>query len=123
MIAVLFSFILFLFLTLLGKALMEALSFRFSILRGWLVAPSVGLAAIVLLTLNINQTGLPVKSFATVLALVSAVFIGVVFWWKRPIVPWKQLAPFLGIAFFSLLYTCWPMFLYGLRWFGYMNGD
>ncbi len=102
---------------------MEALAFRFSILRSWLLAPSVGLAAIVLLTLNINQAGLPVKSFASLLALALAVFIGVVFWWRRPVFPWKQLSPFLGAAIFSLLYTCWPMFLYGFRWYGYMNGD
>src|SRR5205814_416629 len=28
-----------------------------------------------------------------------------------------------GISSFSLVYTCWPMFLYGFRWVGYMNGD
>jgi hypothetical protein len=123
MVAALFAFLLFLFLTLLGKAVIEALSFRFSILRGWLLAPSVGMAAVVLLTLNINQAGLPVKSFASPLAVALAVFIGGVFWWKRPVFPWKQLGPFLGAAVFSLLYTCWPMFQYGFRWFGYMNGD
>src|SRR5579863_10739823 len=123
MLAALFALLLFLFLTLLGKAVMEALAFHFSVLRSWLLAPSVGLAAIVLLTLNINQRGLPVKSFASLLALALAVFIGVVFWWRRPVFPWKQLSPFLGAAIFSLLYTCWPMFLYGFRWYGYMNGD
>jgi hypothetical protein len=123
MVAVLFGFFLFLFLTLLGKAVMEALSFRFAVLRSWLLAPSVGLAAVVLLTLNINQAGLPVKSFASLLAMALAVFIGVVFWWRRPVFPWKQLSPFLGAAIFSFLYTCWPMFLYGFRWYGYMNGD
>ena len=123
MIAALFSLFLFLFLTLLGKAVMAALKFRCSILRSWLLAPSVGLAAVVLLTLNINQTGLPVKTFALTMTVVLAIFSVLVFWWKRPLFPWKQLAPFLGAAIFSLLYTCWPMFLYGFRWFGYMNGD
>lgn len=123
MIAALFALFLFLFLTLLGKAVMAALRFRCSILRGWLLAPSVGLAAVVLLTLNINQTGLPVKAFASTMTVVLAVLIVLVFWWKRPLFPWKQLAPFLGAAVFSLFYTCWPMFLYGFRWFGYMNGD
>ena len=102
---------------------MAALRYRCSILRSWLLAPSVGLAVVVLLTLNINQAGLPVKTFATTMAVILAIFIVLVFWWKRPLFPWKQLAPFLGAAIFSLLYTCWPMFLYGFRWFGYMNGD
>jgi hypothetical protein len=123
MVAALFTLLLFLFLTLLGKAVLEALSFHFSILRGWLLAPSVGLAIVVLLTLNLNQTGLPVRTFAATLSLAFGAFIGVVFWWKRPAIPWKQLAPFLGAALFSLVYTCWPMFLYGFRWYGYMNGD
>jgi len=123
MLALLFAVLVFLFLTLLGKAVIEALSFRFSILRGWLLAPSVGLALIVFLTLAINQAGLPIKSFASMLTATLAVFVAAVFWWKRPVFPWKQLAPFLGAAVFSLLYTCWPMLLYGFRWFGYMNGD
>jgi hypothetical protein len=123
MVAVLYALLLFLFLMLLGKAVMEAISFPFPILRGWLLAPAVGLAVVVLLTLNLNQTGLTVRAFAAPLTVALVAFMGAVFWWKRPIFPGEQLAPFFGAALFSLLYTCWPMFLYGFRWHGYMNGD
>jgi len=123
MLALLLAFSLFLFLTLLGKAVTEALQFRFPIIRSWLLAPSIGLATVVLLTLTLNQGGLPIKSFASWLTFALAVSVVAIFWWRRPILPWKQLWPFLGIALFSLMYTCWPMVLYGLRWVGYMNGD
>jgi hypothetical protein len=122
MLALLLTFSVFVFLMFLGKAVLEILDFRSPILRSWLLAPCVGLATLVLLTLNLNMA-LPVKLFGSWLTLALSFFIVVVFYWKRPIVPSKQLVPFLGIAFFSLLYSCWPMFLYGFRWVGYMNGD
>lgn len=123
MAAFLLAISLFVFLALVGKSVIEALSVRLGILRGWLLAPSVGLATVVLLTLNINQTGLSVRRFASALAAALAIFIAMVLWWKRPLVPWRRLAPFFGAALLSLLYSCWPMLLYGFRWYGYMNGD
>ena len=123
MLAFLITLILFIFLTLFGKAVMEAVRFHFSILRSWLVAPCIGFAVVELLTLALNQAGLPVKSFATWLTLGLVAFSGAVFWRRRPVVPGRQLAIFGGIALFSLVYTCWPMFIYGLKWVGYMNGD
>ena len=123
MLALLATVLLFVFLGLLGKAVMEAVRFRFPILRSWLLAPSVVTAVVVLLVLNISQAGLAVDSFAPWLTAGLALFTLAVFLWRRPFFPWRQLRIFLGIAFCSALYTCWPMFLYGFRWAGYMNAD
>jgi hypothetical protein len=123
MLALLLTLALFVFLGLLGKAVMEAVQFRFSALRSWLLAPSVGLAVVVLMVLNLNQAGLPIETFAVWLTSGLALFTVVIFRWRRPIFPWKALRVFLGIAVVSALYTCWPMFLYGFRWVGYMNAD
>jgi len=121
--ALLLTLVLFLFLMLLGKAILVALNFKFPILRSWLLAPSIGLAAIVLLVLNLNQAGLPIGSFASWLIVVLSVFIIGVFWRRRPVWPWKQLGAIVAIAMVALAYTCWPMFFYGFRWVGYLNAD
>ncbi len=123
MLALLLTFSLFLFLMFLGRAVMDALGLRFPILRSWLLAPCIGLSTVVLSTLNLNQTGLPIKVLGPWLTLAFIVFIVAVFYRKHPILPWRQLGVFIAIAFLSLLYSCWPMFLYGFRWVGYMNAD
>src|SRR2546428_1912477 len=123
MIALLLAYSLFLFLTFLGKAVLELMRFQFPIVRSWLLSPAIGLAITVLLVLNLNQAGLPVKSFASALALGLIFFILVVFWRRRPVFPYKQITPFFFLTLASLIYTCWPMFLYGSKWVGYMNPD
>src|SRR5437879_6432100 len=108
MFPLLLAFALFLFFTLVGKALLEAVPFPFPILRSWLVAPAVGLSVVVLLTLNLNQLGLPVKNFAWWMTAVLAVCIAFVFFKRKPTFPVTQLMISLGIALFATAYSGWP---------------
>jgi hypothetical protein len=72
---------------------------------------------------RISVWGVAFKNIGPWLTLGLAVFAGLVWWWRKPIVPWRQLAPFGAVALGYLLYTGWPLFLYGFNWISYGNDD
>jgi hypothetical protein len=88
-----------------------------------LLAPAVGVAAVVVPTVALNRLGLPVGSFALGLALVlggGACVIVVARRKRASLAPMLAFLPLLGAA---LLLTAWPMFLYGFGWLSYANED
>ena len=117
------SFAFLLFLAAIGRATLALCGWRGGILRAWLLAPATGLAVIVLALMAFSQGGLPIGRFAWPLTLGLAIFSAAIFWWRKPAVPWRALAPFLVIAFFSLLWTGWPMLRFGFGWLSYVNDD
>ncbi len=117
------SFAFLLFLAFTGRATLALCGWRGGILRAWLLAPAAGLAVVVLALMVFNQGGLPIGSFAWPLTLGLAVLSATIFWWRKPAVPWRALAPFVAIAFFSLLWTGWPMLRFGFGWLSYVNDD
>ena len=123
MFPLLLAFALFLFFTLVGKALLEVVRFPFPIFRSWLVAPAVGLSVVVLLTLNLNQLGVPVKNFAWWMTAALALGVALVFFKRRPIFPVMQLTISLGIALFATVYSGWPALKYSFGWEGFANHD
>ncbi|MEI6106022.1 MAG: hypothetical protein WCR49_03320 [Opitutae bacterium] len=123
MLAILFVLVLFVFFTLVGQAVISLLRPRMGVLWSWFVSPTVGLALLIVVMTRLNIWGLPVKAFGPWLALAMAVFAGLVFWWRRPYLPWRQLRWFLLPALFFVVYAGWPMLRYGFNWISYGNDD
>lgn len=117
------SFAFFLFLALIGRATLALCRWRGGVLRAWLLAPATGLAVIVLSVMALNQAGLPVRSFAWPLTLVLAAAATAIFFWRRPVLPVRALAPFVLVLLFSLIWTGWPALRFNFDWLSYVNDD
>lgn len=123
MTALLLVIALFLFLTFVGQAVISLIRPRFGVLWSWFIAPTVGLAVLVILTTRLNVWGIPVRTFGPWLTLGLGVFAAAVLAWRRPKFPWRQLWPFLLITFVYLVYTGWPLLRFGYNWVSYANDD
>ena len=128
MAALALSFAFFLFLTVLGWAVLSACKWRGGILRAWLLAPATGLATAVLAIMVLNQLDLPVRAFAWPMTLALAAFTAAIFVLHRQprhrlAFPARALAPFFGVALFSLLWTGWPALRFNFSWLSYVNDD
>ena len=117
------SFVFVVFLAFVGRATLTACQWRGGVLRAWLLAPAVGLAVVLLTTMMLNQTGLPVRSFAWPLTLALAAGTAAIFRWRRPLLPDRALAPFVAVALFSLCWVGWPHFRFNFDWLSYVNDD
>src|SRR6187431_1568993 len=104
MLALAYSFAVFLIWTLVGRALFALAAPRFGALRSWLLAPGVGLAACLLCLMVLNQLGWPIGRFTWPMTTVLIVAAAVVLWRRRPVFPTRVLLPFFGAALFSLLW-------------------
>ncbi len=123
MLALAFSFSVFLLWTLVGRAVLALVSPRFGVLRAWLLAPGLGLS-IILITLMVgNQAGWPIGAFARVMPAAWVVLAIGVLLWRRPVWSPRALVPFFGAALFSLLWTGWPALSTGFNWISYGNDD
>lgn len=114
---------LFLFLCLLGQAVISLFRPRLGVLWSWFAAPTVGLALVVVILTRLNVWGIPVRSAGPWLTAVLALCTAVVLWWRRPVMPWRQLWPFAAIALGYLVYVGWPMMRFGFNWISYGNDD
>jgi len=123
MIALLLVIGLFLYLTFVGQAVVSLLKPRLGVLWSWFIAPTVGLALVVVLVTRLNVWGIPVKDFGPWLTIGLAVASAAIFAWRRPTFPWRKLAPFFLIVVGYLLYTGWPMLRFGFNWISYGNDD
>src|SRR5450830_1194845 len=108
MVALAFTLGIFLFWTLVGRALLAAVSPRFGALRAWLLAPGLGLAIILISLMVGNQAGWPIGQFARAMPAAWAVLALAVLVWRRPCWSPRALVPFFGAALFSLVWTGWP---------------
>ena len=110
MLALAFSFSIFVLWTVVGRALLALCAPRFGALRSWLLAPGLGLSVVLISLMVGNQAGWPIRSFARpMIALWAAAAIAVLVW-QRPRVSWRALVPFFAAAVFSLVWTGWPAF-------------
>jgi hypothetical protein len=123
MIALITSLLIFTYLAVVGMATTEAVRFRCGLIRGWLIAPAVGLAVLTLSVMLLSQAGIPVQNFALSLTACLLVASTGVLWWRRPILPWRHVGPFWAVLLFALIYIGWQCFQYGFNWVGYGNGD
>ncbi len=123
MLALAFSFSVFLLWTLVGRALLAVVSPRFGVLRAWLLAPGLGLSIILISLMVGNQAGWPIGQFARVMPAGWAVLAIAVLLWRRPKWSPRALGPFFGAALFSLVWTGWPALQVGFNWISYGNDD
>lgn len=123
MIALLLVVALFVFLSIVGQAVISLLRLRMGVLWSWFMAPMTGLALLLAIGTRLNVWGIPFAYVGPWLTVGLAVFAAVVWWWRRPVIPWRQLAPFLVVTLAYLLYTGWPLLTYGFNWVSYGNDD
>eukprot|EP01035_Chromulina_nebulosa_P004823 gene4823-6567_t len=76
----------------------------------------------------LNQLDLPVRAFAWPMTLALAAFTAAIFVLHRQprhrlAFPARALAPFFGVALFSLLWTGWPALRFNFSWLSYVNDD
>ena len=123
MIALLLVLGTFLYLTFVGQAVVALLRPRLGVLWSWFIAPTVGLALVIVLITRLNVWGIPVREAGPWLTLGLFVAAVGIFIWRRPKLPWRQLAPFFGIVCVYLLYVGWPAVRFGFNWISYGNDD
>ena len=123
MLALAYSFAVFLIWTFVGRALFAVAAPRFGALRAWLLAPGVGLSVFLLSVMVLNQLGWPIAQIAWPMTLGLLLAAVAVFWRRRPIFPTRAVLPFFGAALVSLLWTGWPAVAVGFNWISYGNDD
>ncbi len=123
MLALLLVIGLFLFLTFVGQAVISLLRPRMGLLWSWFLAPTVGLSLLVVLITHLNVWGIPVSIVGPWLSVGLLAGSAAVFAWRRPRLPWRQLAPFAGIALAYVFYVGWPALRFGFNWISYGNDD
>lgn len=123
MIALLLVLGLFLCLTFVGQATVALFRPRLGVLWSWFIAPTIGLAVFIVVMTRLNVWGIPIRVAGPWTTGVLLVLSAAVFWWRRPVLPWRQLAPFFAIAIAYLLYTGFPLFRFGFSWISYANDD
>src|SRR5476649_2011272 len=123
MLALAFSFSIFVLWMVVGRALLAWCAPRFGALRSWLLAPGLGLSVFLISLMVGNQAGWPIREFARPMTALWAGAAIAVFAWRRPRTSWFALAPFFAAAVFSLLWTGWPVLHDGFNWISYGNDD
>ena len=125
MIALLLQFAIFALFAFVGFGLAVALVPERDSLRNALLAPVLGAAALMIPAVLLNHLGLPVATFAWPLALaeVALAALAIVRRGERARVPWRALAPFLGLLPLAMLLTCRPLIEFGTNWLSYTNED
>jgi hypothetical protein len=114
---------LFVFFTVVGQALLSALKIRFGTLWSWFLAPTMGMSVVMLLANAGSKWGHPVRAIGPWIALLLGVASIAVFFWRRPVLPFRQLRPFAILLVLYLVYAGWPMFKFGFKWISYGNDD
>ncbi|MFZ1056270.1 MAG: hypothetical protein WAN79_11425, partial [Opitutaceae bacterium] len=114
---------LFIYLSILGQAVVSLFKPRIGVLWSWFVAPAVGLSLLLVVVTRLSVWGIPIKMagpWATLaLLFVSAAILA----WRRPVLPLRKMAPFLYIALGALIYMGWPSLRFGFNWISYGNDD
>jgi hypothetical protein len=123
MLPILLILSLFVFLTVVGQAVVQLLRPRLGVLWSWFISPTVGLALLIVTMTRLNIWGLPVKTFGPWLAVGLLIGSIAVIIWRRPVFPWRQLRPFLIMVLVFVVYAGWPMVRFGFNWISYGNDD
>lgn len=122
MIALLLTCSLFFFWFLLGRSVLLLIPGQSGLGRE-LLAPAVGLAAILLPLFWLSRVGLPVGSFGGALFGIALLAGAAVHWHRRAAGIPREYGPFAGILGMALLAVGWPMLFHGLDWLSYGNND
>jgi hypothetical protein len=121
--AFLLTLLLVAFWSVVGFALLSAWYTRRNLLQSALLAPSMGIAATVLLITWVSLLGAPLRYGGPAATLALLVLSAWLFRKRRPILPSRRLAPFILIAVLAAVITGFPMFKFGFDWVSYCNDD
>ena len=88
-----------------------------------LLAPTVGAAAIVVITMTLNYLGAPVQSFGMLLAAVLLLASVTVIWRRKAFALPRSLVPIGIVLAGALVLTGRPMLEFGFDWVSYANDD
>jgi hypothetical protein len=114
---------LFVYLSILGQAVICLFKPRNGVLWSWFAAPTVGLSLLLIVLTRLNVAGIPVRAMGPWVTLALLAFAAGVLAWRRPVLPLKKLKPFLLIALGTLIYVGWPSLRFGFKWISYGNDD
>jgi len=123
MIALLLVAGLYLYLTIIGQAVVSLFKPRIGVLWGWFAAPTVGLSLVVVIITRLSVWGIPIRTAGPWTSAALLAGSVAVLAWRRPSFPLRKLAPFLALGGFYLLYTGWPALRFGFNWISYANDD
>ena len=113
----------FAYWSLLGFSLVSVLNSQKNLLRNALLSPVVGVAANLLFVVWLNVIGFPLKRVTlalTIVLLIGAILLMVR---SRPVLPIKQLAPFIVVLILGALLTGYPLLRFGFDWVSFSNDD
>lgn len=123
MLALLFTIALFAYWWLLGIALVVVLQPSIERKRAHLIAPSLGIALLLLPVFFLNRFGIPVRSFGFMLAVGLALLALALLLWRRPKMSLEHSGRFLILLLIALVLNGWPMIRNGFDWISYVNDD
>ena len=123
MLAFALSILLFAVFFVAGLAILTFCHRQDNLLQNMLIAPAVGLAALVLPVFWLNSIGIPIAQFGVGLAIGVAVATAVYLWRARPKLPWRHYFPFAVAIFAALSITGRPLVEFGFDWMSYSNLD
>jgi hypothetical protein len=114
---------LFVYLAIVGQAVISLFRPRNGVLWSWFAAPTVGLCLLLVVLTRLSVAGIPVRTMGPWVTLALLVLAGAVLAWRRPALPLRKLRPFLLIALGALVYIGWPSLRFGYKWISYGNDD
>jgi hypothetical protein len=86
---------LFVYLSIIGQAVISLFRPRNGVLWSWFAAPTVGLSLLLIVLTRLNVAGIPVRAMGPWVTLALLVLAAAVLAWRRPVLPLRQLKPFL----------------------------
>lgn len=123
MIALLLVAGLYIYLTILGQAVVSLFRPRIGVLWSWFSAPTIGLALLVVVITRLNVWGIPIIKAGPWTTLILLAAAAGVLAWRRPAFPFRKLLPFIVIGTVYLFYVGWPSLRFGFNWISYANDD
>lgn len=117
------SLCIFVFLTVVGYAVLALLARDEEPLYCLLLAPVVGSVTTMILMFVVSQFGVPVLHFGMAVAVGLALGSITVIWRYGRTVNWRDWLPYALLITAALLATGWPMLKYGFDWVSFCNDD
>ena len=115
--------LLFLFWGIIGYPVLTLLSTRRHCLRTLLLSPTAGMAITLLPIFWLNRINIPIAHFAFFLTLGFLAVMIMAWITVKPILPYRQYAPFFGLLLAALCLIGWPLLRFDFHWVSFVNDD